>query len=338
MLKNPYYLILILPVILLSCSRNPTAISVKPIPKVRYIIPDYQYIAFQYFFVDEYYRDHFEKGFSDDLLTYSIPSDKKIINLEVFISTYISDMYAVKGIASVDPSQYDSITADEFENFNEIKGEMEKGYFKLLIEGKDYFIDTEFRGFFYLKKPVRNFESLAVAYQTETGKVGTFLSDVVNRPQNQILNLKLIKSKNMTPSDTKVWDLMLKNVYDLKDTTLTLNSMNIFIEYNQHGQFVSVQPNKPNKRFTFLLGLDIRNNTTGELTDNGDGKVDANFLLLNLSKGILMFPSLQPFDPSPDSRFQLNPLNRSPIYNISPSDSIALRNNSKFRIVVEKYD
>jgi len=59
--------------------------------------------------------------------------------------------------------------------------------------------------------------------------------------------------------------------------------------------FVSLQPNKPNKLFTFSLGLDIRNNATGESTDNGDGKVDANFLLLHLSKEILLFPSFPSF-------------------------------------------
>ncbi len=333
-------LILVFIIVLFSCKRDPASISDLPTPNKKYVINDYQYVPFKYFFVDSFYRNHYEKGFSENLESFYYPDEKDIQYLEVFISTGYYEVNAIRGIASITPSKYDSIYNTSYSQVTEIKGKVEKGYFLPLIKGKDYFFDnfSHDAGFFYLKEPVDNSRSIAIAYQNKERKVGTFLSDYTENPQDRILNLKLIKCKNMTPQNEELWNLMLKNIYEINDTSLTYPNLNILIEYNKNGNSVLIQPNEPYKRFTFLLGLDIKDNKTGSLVDNGDGKYDSNILTFWISKGTLIFPSLQPFDPLPESRFQLNLSNRSHIYNILPSDSLKLKSNSKFRIIIEKYN
>jgi len=324
---------------LFSCKRNPSSVAVGARPIKEYMIRDYQYVPFKYFFVDSFYRNHYEKGFSENLETFYLPQEKDIQHLDVFISTVYNDVNAVRGIASTTPSKYDSIDITSYNQIKPIKGQLEKGYFAPLIEGVDYFFDhfSHDAGFFYLKKPINNSRSVAVVYQNREEKVGNLHADYSGNLNDRIINLRLIKCKNMTPQNGALWKLMLKNVYEINDTTLSYPNVNILIAYNDNGKYFFNQPEEPYKRFTFLLGLDIKDNQTGLLRDNGDGQYDHNVLTSYLAKGILIFPSLRPFDPLPQSRFQLNPANRSQIYNILPSDSLRLRESSKFTIMVEKY-
>ncbi len=62
-----------------------------------------------------------------------------IHHLDVFVSTVASDPNAIKGIASINPSEYDNLTNSEYDNLPEIIGKIKKGYFKPLKDGKDYF-------------------------------------------------------------------------------------------------------------------------------------------------------------------------------------------------------
>jgi hypothetical protein len=84
-----------------------------------------------------------------------------------------------------------------------------------------------------------------------------------------------------------------------------------------------------------LLGLDIVD-SNGNITDNGDGQVDDNDNLLDLNKGVLIFPGLNPFNPLPESRFQLATINRVGIYDTTHwSQSSSGIDSSKFEIVVQ---
>lgn len=339
MFKNLSFIIIIF-VFFFSCKRNPSSITIGLTPTKQYVIKDYQYAAFKYFFVDSCYRNQFEKGFDENLEVFSYSPRNLIQHLDVFISTDAFDANAIKGIASLNPSEYDSITNDEYENLPDVLGKLQKGYFRVLEDGKDYFFRgySRYFGFFRLKEPVDNSRTLAVTYQTNSKKVGTLLSDYVESPNKRILNLKLIKCKDLTPLYKNLWDLMLKNVYEIDDSTLEIQNIKISIQYNDKGRYYTFQPNPPQKSFINLLGLDIHNNSSGEIVDNGDGKVDVNFLTNYLASGVLIFPSLQPFDPLSWSRFQLNPFNRAHIYDISPFNSSELEKKSRFKIVIEKYN
>ena len=340
MFKNIFFIVIGIVFFFYSCKRNPSSINALPTPTKQYVIKDYQYASFKYFFVDSFYRNQFEKGFNENLETFSYSIDNYIQHLDVFISTSRTDPNAVKGIASINPTEYDSITNDEYNNLAEISGKLEKGYFKPLIDDKDYFFHghSQYYGYFSLKEPIDNSRILAVSYQTNSEKVGTLLSDYIQTSNEKILNLKLIKCQGMTPLYKNLWGLMLKNVYEINDSTLKLNFIKIFIKYSYNGKEYTIQPNPPNKTFINLLGLDIKDNSTGEIIENGDGKIDANILTMYLDLGILIFPSLQPFDPLPGNRFQLNPANRAHIYDISPLNFSELERSSRFKIVIEKYN
>jgi len=339
LLKDIIFFLIIL-FFLFSCKQNPSSSDNIPEPTKQYVIDDYKYVAFKYFFIDSFYKNNFDKGFNKNLDTYYYPFEYDIQNLDVFINTNYGDIYAIRGLASTTPSKYDNLTKSEYDTLQEISGKLEKSFFKPLTKGKDYFFDcySQYYGFFYFNKPIENSRIIAISYRNNFEKVGTLLSEYVDDPQNVVLNLKLIKNKNMTPINKDSWYLMLKNVYEIDNNILNYHFLDINIEYDKNGEFVNIQPNNPNKHFTNLLGLDIKDNSTGEIIENGDDKLDFNVLSNWFSKGVLIFPLLQPFDPLIDSRFQLNTLNRAKIYTINPSDSLELIKNSKFKIIIKKYD
>ena len=332
-----YFLFFLL--LIISCARNNDPLSHQDQDNNQMVISDYQYAAFKYFFVDSFYADYFEKGFSANLEAFNASSEHFIEKLEVFVSTTYSDVDVISGIASTNPSKYDSIDRQGLDQLSPKEGELEKGFFRLLVRGKDYFFTDlgSILGFFYLNRQVDASETIAIAYQTKSKKVGTFISDYVQDAKNNVLNLKLIKCQNMSPDNKSLWNLMMKNVYEVQDSSMqNLLDKKIIIEYEQNGKWTEIQPNPPEKPFTFLLGLDIKNNSSGEPSDSGDGLLDSNFLAEFYKKGKLIFPSLQPFDPFPGSRFQLNSKNRSKIYFLSPRDLNNLKHNSRFRIRFEK--
>jgi cell surface protein SprA len=75
------------------------------------MIRDYEFIKDRYFFIDTYYRDHFESQFSDDMEWY-IPEENKIItNLEVFITGRNTDSDARYGAAYSDVNLLNDMTS-----------------------------------------------------------------------------------------------------------------------------------------------------------------------------------------------------------------------------------
>lgn len=332
MLKYLVFLLLIF-----SCTRNNEPL-IPPDDRNQITIFDYQYAAFKYFFVDSFYMDYYVKGFSQNLEAFNVSSEHVIEKLEVFVGTEYLDADEIPGVASLNPSQFDSINQQQFDQLSTINGKLEKRNFRLLVEGNDYFFTDLGRilGFFYLNEQVDSFRTIAIAYQTRSQKVGTFVSDFAKDPKNNVLNLRLIKCRNLGPENKSLWPLMMKNVYEIEDSTLTnLIDKKITIEYNQNGVWTAIQPDPPKKPFTYLLGLDIKNNLTGELSETGDGLLDFNFLVEFLQQGKLIFPTLQPFDPPPNSRFQLSSKNRANIYSPTPWTLNNLKNNSRFRIRIE---
>ncbi len=129
---------------------------------------------------------------------------------------------------------------------------------------------------------------------------------------------------------------MLKNIYGINDSTIKILNIKISIKYK--GKYNAFQPNPPNKNFIYLLGLDREDNSSGEITYNGDGKVDINLLTDYLLCELLIFPSLQPFDPFPCCRYQLNRSNFAHTYDISPLNFSKLEKRSIFTIVINKYN
>ena len=123
---------------------------------------------------------------------------------------------------------------------------------------------------------------------------------------------------------------MMRNVYFLGDTNYVRNGFNIEIRKKENKS--TVQDFGLKKRFTHLLGIDLLDDN-GTLVDNGDGQVDNNPYLYDLRNGILIFPGLHPFNPLPNSRFQIADTNRVNQYNTT--DRYKMIESSKFEIIVQ---
>ncbi len=313
----------------LTCTIDKTPIGFaeeKECWNSRIIIRDYDYFKKQYFFVDTFYVNYFEEGWTDDLSNWIYHESRLLREIEVFISTSHSNAAARKGLAVLDPQAYDGLTPSDYDTVNSIPGKVEKAYFTILEEGTEYQYDPH-RGFFLLNLPIGENEILAVSYKTHLEQVGTNYLDLADTTILPVF--RLIKSQNMGPWHEEVWPLMMKNVYNLEDNNISHECFNIQIEFNLNGEHQTIQPVAPKESYMYLLGLDRKDDYGSEM-EHGDGIVDNNGLLINRPDGILIFPGLQPFNQLPSSRFEI--ANTANIYDTKISAGLA--EGHKYNIIV----
>lgn len=292
-------------------------------------VKDINFIQNRYFFVDSLYRNNFEKGFSDETLQQFIfEQGTDITQLEVWLSVNSTDDQAKQGIAAVDPSQYEGFDFNDLTITNDDNGIVDKGTF-IRLDQDQYGFDP-YRGFFWLNQNVNNNTLLAVSYATSNGlKYGTLLED----DTTGTVILKMIKPKQMVPpSDNPnfedTWKLMMRNVYSLGGSNIEQEGFDMQIQ-----KIIDQSQNQGPKTFLEILGLDV-------IDENGapgaDAKVDQNPYIIDRAKGILIFPTLRPFDPVPGSIFpELSEENRVEMYNLSPTNNSALQTASKYEMIIE---
>ncbi|MGH7454577.1 MAG: cell surface protein SprA, partial [bacterium] len=164
-----------------------------------------------------------------------------------------------------------------------------------------------------MTNPLGPEEVLAVAYQDSGGlsprpdykKLPRVIGDIAYvpsaDPQNpKTIRLKLIKPRGPVPPQpperNHTWNLEWKNVY-------YLGSRNIPIEDFQLKLFYKPPAGEPQETFTdngtarsFLnaFGLDERDNSGAFRPDN---IIDNDLAIINLARGELIFPDLEPFEP-----------------------------------------
>ncbi len=302
-------------------------------------IHDYDFIKNRYFFLDTYYRDYYEQGYSDDLTQWFYSAENKLIReIDVYKTGSYADKNGRDGIAVINPNDPKYQNLDNLDNVELIPGEVEKSTFVPLERGQDYEYDYA-RGFFWLKQEVKDSDVLAIAYATDTDSVGTLVLDLAADPDStRPYILRLIKPKSMQPSYTKVWPLMMRNFYYLGGTKIEEDGFDLQVEFNLNGDHETQQTVDPKKSYLNLMGLDLLDEN-GSTVPDGDRKIDNNGMFVNKGEGILMFPGLQPFDPLPGSRFEnrddnegLADTNRVRIYNISDQQERIRR--TKFELVV----
>jgi len=295
-------------------------------------ISDFEFEFNRYFFIDTYYVERYEKGFSEDLQYWTYEPSSLIKELNVYKSAGYSNNDARIGVATIPSNLEEFYNLSDLHGIIKKSGEIELGKFVPLKEGKDYWCNYGF-GYFYLNYPkrIKDTEILAVAYRTDNDTVGTLVSMMIDKPQPLVL--RLVKSQAMRVSHIHIWPLMMRNVYSLCDTSIVRDGFNIKIRKKDNHS--TIQEIEPRKRFTHLLGLDVVD-SNGNITNNGDGQVDDNYNLLDLDKGVLIFPGLNPFNPLPESRFQLADINRVGIYDFNqwPNNPPGI-DSSKFEIVVQ---
>lgn len=177
--------------------------------------------------------------------------------------------------------------------------------------------DFEFHpdlGYISLRTPLRNDEVLAVAFEytyrdprtnrVEKHRVGELTEDYVNRSESDAIVLKLLKSSNLRNNlDNPMWNLMMKNVYNLGQGQINQDGFQMRIIYkdDETGMDVPFLADIASLRETPLLslmGLD-RLNYNNEVIGNkkgGDGNFDfIEGVTVNSRYGRVIFPVLEPF-------------------------------------------
>jgi len=306
-------------------------------------IRDTDFIKNRYFFIDHFYREQFEQGLAQNPLTFTYQAGRDIIQLDIYESVAISDQEARFGVALLDPrtvapnGNYSGVDINAIPNLDELvnEGKAVRGYFKRLEYGRDYNFD-KFRGYFNLNQTSSENTALALAYIVSNPqgwpKVGTLVEDLADT--NQAVILKLIKPRNMQPSNEDTWPLMMRNVYSLGGTNIEQDGFEVRLQYNATGN-EETYPEGGDRSFLNLLGLDLLNQN-GDPVEGGDEVIDNNPYIVNRAEGTLIFPALEPFNSDENSRFKdaLPEKYRVDMYKISNSNTQAFLTQSKFEMIV----
>ncbi|MFA6471216.1 MAG: cell surface protein SprA [Candidatus Latescibacterota bacterium] len=250
-------------------------------------IRDYSYKSNTYFFLDNRYKDVFaENRTSLDLIYYN-PADS-IVKIEVYEDDGIQSndtsegTIALPGIAL--PMNMDTNIP--------VKSEGITGFFHHLTPTKDYSVDRRL-GFIVFREKVQDTATIGIYMETKSGnKYGNL--DYQSNVSGSKIELKLIKPKSQRPTDTDTWDLEWKNVYDIGQTNIDPEGLEISIFRDvSDGTAKETQNGIP---YIQILGLD-KTDEQGNLAP--DNKVDLNRSVVDTYRGEIIFPLLHPFDSEP---------------------------------------
>jgi cell surface protein SprA len=227
---------------------------------------------------------------------------------------------------------YQSMTGTySLRNFSQIAMALQPLSARNFTSGKDYeklerarklnsdeFILNSQLGYISLSMPLKEDEVLAVAYEYtlngRTFKVGE-ISTSGTTGSDSTLILKLIKGTILTPR-LPTWRLMMKNIYALNAYGLNASNfeLNIFYEDSQLGTSVPYISEGPidKQPLISVLGFD-------KVNLNGDAYPDGVFdylqgITINEAKSLIIFPVLEPFGRSLESRFNGDPAASKYVY------------------------
>ena len=164
-------------------------------------------------------------------------------------------------------------------------------------------------GFISLNVSLNSNQTLAVAYQytivgsDQVYQVGEFSDQGINTPK--VLVAKLLRGTTVNTS-MPIWNLMMKNVYNIKAYQISANDfmLNIFYNGNSNstpmGYFTEGPENVKGVSLLHLLGLDNLTQQNNPIP-GGDGMFD--FIngaqttggTINAANGRIYFPVLEPF-------------------------------------------
>ena len=253
-----------------------------------YEIQDYDYKKGTYFFLDQSYREDYQKNYNaEQRVPTIIGYNKYITDIELFISDYNYDskpdarqMWAI--INPDNPS--DTLTASQ---------ESIKGYFVRLEPTDDYYINRDL-GYIAMNNSLRESEILAVAYRDSSGHQYGALDTTGNI-------IKLIKPRNARPSD-ETWDLEWKNVYSLGGRDIDKEGFKLKLYYKTPSGDPqdAIKIGDETKGYLEVFALDKFDQYGNPPPDN---LIDFHPNIINFSRGEIIFPNLRPFDPDENDPF-----------------------------------
>ena len=176
------------------------------------------------------------------------------------------------------------------------------------LSNTEYSLNSKL-GFISLNVTLNSNQTLAVAYQytivgsDEVYQVGEFSDQGIGTPN--VLVAKLLRGTTVNPS-MPIWDLMMKNVYNIKAYQINSSDfmLNIFYTGNSNntpmGYFTEGPDNVKGVSLLHLLGLDNLTQQNNPIP-GGDGVFD--FIngaqtsggTINSANGRIYFPVLEPF-------------------------------------------
>ncbi len=249
-------------------------------------IRDYEYKGGTYFFLDFLYRNRFaNQRDSMDRIPYN-PADSLTV-IEVFeddsnVGNNLHEgTFALRGRAW--PMNMDESTENPDLAVD--------GYYHKLDPNKDYYVDRSL-GFIRFNRRVADESTIGVYIRTKDGREYGSM-DYSTEDESSRIELKLIKRKKQLPTHTDTWDLEWKNVYDLGQRQIDPEGFQLRI-YKEATDGVS-RDNQDGKPYIHILGLDKSDETGAQTPDN---KVDLNRGFINFYQGEIIFPLLEPFNPS----------------------------------------
>ncbi len=179
------------------------------------------------------------------------------------------------------------------------------------LNEREYTVNKQL-GYISLFRKLQNDEVLAVAYEYNINgqnyKVGELTDDYANRPEDEVIFLKLLRPGKIN-TEVNTWDLMMKNVYSLNANQVTQEGFQLRIIYRdditgQDNPSLHDGINTKNIPLVELFGLD-------QLNTNLDPQPDGNFdfvdgLTIDVETGNIVFPVLEPFGSDLDKLFMDN--------------------------------
>ena len=173
-----------------------------------------------------------------------------------------------------------------------------------LVEGVDFEIDRQL-GYISLNRRLADSDVLAVAFEyTVNGsstvyKVGELSSDGITAPDNLVV--KLLRSE-LVITDVPLWDLMMKNIYNLQAYQLKKDGFRLELLYQNDETGVPLNvlqtaqtPNISDRTLLNLFYIDRLDQNDIQIPE-GDGYFDfVEGITIKAAKGYMMFPKVQPF-------------------------------------------
>lgn len=343
----------------------------------------------RHFFLGQFFRDNFEKWLST---LPNVTSRVNITRVEVYLLNRSNDTQTLRNVVGfMDMGESDKIysnfitslvgpnsptdnkandlfaklsgiSANSDQINDALKGlKLENGTDFEKITSARKLSPTEFSfnnqlGYISLQRKLQNDEALAVAFEfTYNGqqyKVGELTEDYSNKPEGDVVYLKLLRPRKISIEDQQgrlipTWNLMMKNIYNLNVTQLEQEGFQLRVIYRDDRTGIDNPQLQDGdisrtKQLIEVLGLD-------RLNPYNDPQPDGNFdfvdkLTVNRETGLIIFPYLHPFDSALRELFtkETNPTVRDnlihkyaykELYNTTKAEAELIAAKNKFWIV-----
>lgn len=328
----------------LGGGRSVDDVSYNPADNAENEIRASSYDENRHFFLAHFFRDNYEQWVSDPR---NIISGLNITNIEVYVTNtnnntdntrntvgFIDlgeqlvllngDLQNPGGSIPADNSSntlYSTLINSGFRKSDQIYNNLqtlgldpadeyvETKTARLLERGTEYVLHEQL-GYITLLTNLSDNQSLAVSYQYTYNGQGPFnvgeISAISPRPDDESVFLKLLRPNSIDP-DLPTWDLMMKNIYNLRASSINPDEFELRIKYRDDNSGIDNPslheggPGIENEPLVELLGLDQYNK---QLDPNPDGLFDfIPGVTINADRGYLIFPVLEPFGSTLKSYF-----------------------------------